>query len=122
MLRLLELLNHGVYIQFDTLGMESTSLFLHPRSHSGDEIMGLARTPQAIEAIPKLIEVGYEDRILLSQDVCTKTQLKAYGGTGYSFVVEKFLPHLQSLGVTQRQIGKLIVENPRQALTFVEPK
>ena len=58
----------------------------------------------------------------MSQDVCTKIQLKSYGGTGYSFVVDRFLPHLRSLGVTNGQIDKLMVENPRQALTFVEPK
>jgi phosphotriesterase-related protein len=118
---MLELLNHGVYIQFDTLGMESTSLFLHPRSHSGDEIMGLARTPQAVEAIPKLIEMGYEDRILLSQDVCTKTQLKRYGGNGYSFILERVLPTLRRKGVTEDQVNSLMVDNPRRVLAFAEP-
>ena len=72
------------------------------------------------EAIPQLMEAGYEDRILLSQDVCWKTQLKAYGGTGYSFVLEKFLPYLRTKGISDSQIDKIMVANPMKVLTFVE--
>ena len=119
---MLELLGHGVYIQFDTLGMDSTSLFLHPKSHSQADTMGVARTPYVVEAIPKLIEAGYEDRILLSQDVCTKMQLKRYGGNGYSFIPERVLPTLRTKGVTEELIKKLMVGNPGRVLTFGEPR
>ena len=73
------------------------------------------------EAIPRLIEEGYEDSILLSQDVCTKMQLKAYGGNGYSFLLERFLPYLRTQGVTDAQVQKMMVDNPRRLLTFAEP-
>ena len=51
------------------------------------------------EAIVALVEAGYEDRILLSHDSFPKLQFKAYGGTGWSFILEKFLPHLSNLPV-----------------------
>ena len=73
-------------------------------------------------AIPKLIEAGYADRVLLSQDVCTKTQLKRYGGTGYSFILEKFLPEMRSRGVSEEHIQMMMVENPKRILTFVDPQ
>ena len=73
------------------------------------------------EAIPQLLDAGYEDRLLLSQDVCMKMHLKAYGGTGYSFVLEKFLPYLRMLGVTEEQIHKMMVVNPRRVLTPCGP-
>ena len=118
-----ELLELGPFIEFDLLGRLDVPLSLPPTSGEvAAPAQGLAFAALVSEGIVNLIEAGYGDRILLSQDVCTKTQLKAYGGTGYSFVVDRFLPHLQTMGVTQRQIDKLMVENPRQALTFVEPK
>ena len=119
---LLELLGHGAYVQFDVLGMGLTSLYLTPESHAQADLMGLPTTPLVVEAIPRLIEEGYEDRILLSQDVCTKMQLKRFGGNGYSFVLEAILPELKKKGVTEEQSRKLMVDNPARVLTFVEPK
>jgi phosphotriesterase-related protein len=119
---MLDLLSHGVYIQFDMLGMDTTSLFLYPQSHSLQHTTGLALTPQVIEAIPRLIAEGYEDRILLSQDVYTKMQLKRYGGNGYSFILESVLPELARRGITDEQIHKFTVNNPTQVLTIVDPK
>ena len=118
-----ELLELGPFIEFDLLGRLDVPLSLPPNSgEAATPSQGLAFAALVSEGIVNLIEAGYEDRILMSQDVCTKIQLKSYGGTGYSFVVDRFLPHLRSLGVTNGQIDKLMVENPRQALTFVEPK
>ena len=118
---MLELLGHGVYIQFDMLGMDVTPLYLQPNGYSQADTTGVARTSQVVEAIPKLIEEGYGDRILLSQDVCNKTHLKRYGGNGYSFILERVLPTLRRKGVPEEQIKGLIVDNPRRVLTFVEP-
>ena len=73
-------------------------------------------------AIPKLIESGYVQRIMISQDLCSKAQLKAYGGTGYSFILEKFLPHLRSHDVAEEHIQTIMVENPKRVLTLAEPK
>ena len=67
-------------------------------------------------------QAGHADRILLSQDVSAKMQLKKYGGTGYSFIMEKFLPELRSRGVSEEHIQMMMVENPKRVLTFVEPQ
>ena len=119
---MLEILGHGVYMQFDTLGKDVTSLFLRPAQGDTEVTPSLATTPQVIEAIPNLIEQGYGGRILLSHDVCHKNDLKGYGGNGYSFVLERVLPTLRSKGVTEEQITGLIVDNPRRVLAFAEPQ
>ena len=118
---LLELLQLGVYVQFDTLGRVGAPVARYPDIHRPAAGPQAAIDVLVAEAIPQLIEAGYEDRILLSQDVCMKMHLKAYGGTGYSFVLEKFLPYLRTQGVTEEQINKMMVENPRRMLTFVGP-
>jgi phosphotriesterase-related protein len=106
------LLDRGAYLEFDTLGYSEA--LARSRLGSTDDF-GVA------QGILKLIRAGYGDRILLSQDVCTKMQLKKYGGRGYSYVMEFFLPELRRLGATEAQIQKLVVENPRRVLTFVAP-
>lgn len=105
---MMELLERGVYIQFDLLGRE-TALNESP-------------TSQVAKVIPHLIEAGFEDRILLSQDVCWKVHLQHYGGFGYSFILEKFLPHLHENGVTKGQTEKFMVENPARILPFQSPQ
>ena len=102
------LLERGVFIQFDTLGRP-------------DGRLGGVDDGKVARGIVELIEAGYADRILLSQDVCNKIHLKKYGGTGFSYVLENFLPALRDLGVEEEDIHKMMVENPVRALTFAAP-
>ena len=104
---MLRLLERGVCIQFDTLGVVKTT--------------EIGRDHIVATAIPKMIEAGFADRILLSQDVCWKIHLKKYGGAGYTYIQETFLPYLETLGVAASDIRRIMVENPRRLLTFVEP-
>ena len=103
---MLELLARGVYIQFDTLGVVRTS-------------QEPARDHQVAIAIPQLIDAGFGDRILLSQDVCWKSHLRRYGGAGYTYIHEVFLPYLGGLGVTDTQLHQIMVESPRSVLTLI---
>jgi len=102
------LMDRGAYVQFDLLGKSPT---VRTRLADSDVAAGIV----------EMIKAGYVEKILLSQDVCTKLQLKAYGGSGYSYIVEYFLPYLKRLGVTDAHVHTIMVENPRRVLTFVEP-
>ena len=119
---MLELLSHGVYIQFDLLGRVGVPLRFQPDGDDLASFMTSAGTAAVADAIPQLIEAGHADRILLSQDVCTKERLKAYGGTGYSFILERFLPEMRSRGVSEEHIEMMMVQNPARVLTLAEPK
>ena len=104
----LEVAERGVYIQFDLIGRS--------------EDLGESFAGKDTRAILALVEAGYEDRILLSHDVCWKVHLKHYGGFGYSFILEHFLPHLLEAGVTPAHVQKFMVENPARVLPFVAPR
>ncbi len=119
---MLELLDHGVYIQFDLLGRVGVPLRYAPDGDDFPSFFTSAGTAAVADAIPRLIEAGYADRVLLSQDVCTKMQLKKYGGTGFSFIQERFLPELRSRGISEEHIQMLMVGNPQRILTFAEPQ
>jgi phosphotriesterase-related protein len=104
-----KILEQGAYLQFDLLGDAP-----HILSEMPDHDVAVT--------IIELIKQGYVQQILLSQDVCMKTDLKAYGGSGYSFVAEQFVPYLRSLGATDEQIEQMVIGNPRRLLTFVAPR
>ncbi len=102
------LLERGVYIQFDLMGE------VIPR-------LGRIHDYDTVRSIVQLIRDGYADRLLLSQDVCTKTMMKTYGGMGFSFVMEFVLPELRRLGAPEEALHQIMVENPRRVLTFAKP-
>lgn len=102
------LLERGVYIQFDLMGE------VIPR-------LGRIHDYDTVRSIVQLIRDGYADRLLLSQDVCTKTMMKTYGGQGFSFVMEFVLPELRRLGAPEEALHQIMVENPRRVLTFAKP-
>ena len=103
------LLERGAYVEFDLLGEFAMLRKRVTAAHVGEGIL-------------QLIKMGYLERILLSQDVDRKIFLKSYGGMGYSFVLEQFVPHLLKHGVTQAQIRTLVEENPHRVLTFEAPR
>lgn len=104
------LLQRGATVEFDLLGRPP----LVTRTRALDM--------EVAQSIVELITAGFGDRIVLSQDVGEKTGLKAYGGTGYAFIDERFLPYLKRQGVSDAQINQLVVDNPKRLLTLVAPR
>ena len=115
-----ELMQLGCYLEFDLLGRLDVPLIYRPTTPAVDP-RGWSLIAVVAEAVIELIEAGYEDRIFLSHDQYPRYNLKSYGGNGWTFIIEKFLPHLRTQGVTETHIQKFMVENPKRALTFVEP-
>lgn len=105
------LLARGVLVEFDFLGT--------PGSPWGTlwPFTDLA----VATGIAALVDDGHADRIVLGGDVCQRVQLKRYGGHGYGYISEHFLPALGRLGVGDDVIRAIMVDNPARALTFREP-
>ncbi len=118
----LELLQHGVYIQFDLLGRRSVPLTYEPTNTEDpwSEYITFSGAAVIARTIISLIKAGYANRILISQDVAAKKHLKQYGGAGYSFISETFLPNLRKLGADEQQINQIVVENPKRVLTLAK--
>ncbi len=100
----LAILDHGASLQFDFLGQRF-----------GREE---AAEPRLIELIVELLERGFADQLLLSQDVCHNAQLKANGGFGYVYLQQHFLPSLRTAAVGEGEIERMTVDNPRRILTL----
>jgi predicted metal-dependent phosphotriesterase family hydrolase len=103
----LDIIRRGASIEFDFLGMTFTAV----ERHGEDRI---------VELLLELLGRGHADRVLLSQDVCNDAQLRRYGGAGYTYLAEQFLPRLRAAGVSDADIDTMTVANPRRLLTVQE--
>jgi phosphotriesterase-related protein len=74
---------------------------------------------ERIEQIMDLIDKGYLEQILISQDTCLKSKLVHYGGQGYAHILRNILPQMLARGMTQEQINTIMIKNPARLLCFV---
>jgi predicted metal-dependent phosphotriesterase family hydrolase len=99
------IVERGATVEFDFLGMSFTQLERH----------GEARI---VDNLRELLAAGHVERILLSQDVCHDSQLRRYGGNGYTYLADAFLPRLRAAGVSDAEIRTITIDNPRRLLTI----
>ena len=108
--RMLELAATGLYVEYDLFGMET---HCSPRM-----FMDIPNDAHRINQIITLIAKGYLDRILISQDICTKNRLVRYGGHGYDHIVRNIVPWMRAKGLGDEQVRMITVENPKRLLTL----
>ena len=101
----LAIIERGAAIEFDFLGMSFT-----PAERHGEG--------RIVELLCELLSRGHVEHILLSQDVCHDSQLRRYGGNGYTYLASAFLPRLRDAGVSEAEIETLTVANPRRLLSI----
>jgi phosphotriesterase-related protein len=95
-----ELIKRGAYLQFDIFGM---------KAYARDE-------PEVLRHVVSLILEGYADHILLSHDICARSQLKHYGGNGFDYIATNVIPRLKEARVGEEAIHTIVVENPKRVL------
>ena len=98
------LAERGAFLEYDMIGMD----FWY-----ADQSVQCPSDDDNAKAIKRLIDAGFGDRLLLSQDVFLKMMLSHYGGFGYAYVQKHFLPRLLRHGVTADQIKTLMISNPQ---------
>lgn len=92
----LEVLRTGVNIGFDTIGKTA---YLKDETRA-DNVMWL-------------LEKGYEDHIVLSQDISRKSYFSRAGQhAGYMSVMKDFIPLLEQRGITKSSLEQMLIHNP----------
>ncbi len=79
------------------------------------------RDMDRVLAVRELAREGRARRILVSQDVCLRTDLVAYGGFGYGHILEHIVPLMERSGVGTDVIRTIMVDNPARLLD-VDPR
>jgi phosphotriesterase-related protein len=98
------LARRGAFIEYDMLGMDYWY---------ADQQVQCPSEEDNARAIAGLVDAGFGDRLLLSQDVFLKMMLTRYGGFGYAYVLRHFVPRLRRHGVGEDSIRAMLVDNPR---------
>ncbi|XP_066274768.1 phosphotriesterase-related protein-like [Branchiostoma lanceolatum] len=71
-----------------------------------------------IDMIQRVLQEGYADQVVISHDMDTKHRLMHYGGHGYSHILLHVIPVMLRKGISQDDINKILIDNPRRWLTF----
>ena len=95
----------GAFLEYDMVGMDYWY---------ADQGVQCPSDEECARAIKQLIDAGFLDRILLSQDVFLKMMLTRHGGFGYAYVVRHFAPRLERNGASAAEVRTMLVDNPRR--------
>lgn len=100
--------DRGAFLEYDMIGMDYFYADQQAQSPCDEE---------NATAICRLIDDGYLNAILLSQDVFLKMMLTRHGGFGYGYILKHFVPRLKRHGLDQATIDHLLVDNPRRVFS-----
>jgi len=110
-----KLADTGCYLEYDNFGWEGP----RPVTLNWDSEIDIPSDEQRIKEIMQLINAGYLNQILISTDICMKIHLLYYGGKGYNHIQKYVVPLMLVLGMSQKQIDTIMIENPRRIHSFV---
>ena len=109
----LEVAQRGAYVELDTWGME---MWATRWMFDSVEIPAASDTDR-LTILGALLERGYLEQILLSQDVCNKAQLRTHGGYGYAHLLESVRDQMRLVGISADEERTMLQENPQRMLT-----
>ncbi|XP_061549779.1 phosphotriesterase-related protein isoform X1 [Phycodurus eques] len=108
---LLDFAEMGSYLEYDLFGVETLNYVFNPD-------VDMPSDSQRVNALALLVKEGYEDKIVIAHDIHTKDRLSKYGGHGYSHILRNIVPKMLRRGISQTQVDKILVDNPKRWLTF----
>ena len=69
--------------------------------------------------LDRMIERGWTEQILISHDIAQSFRLAKWGGHGYHYILAEVVPQMRMRGVSEEEIDRILVGNPRALLTMV---
>ena len=107
-----ELLEHGANVEWDFFGIEQSHYWMGETELPTDR--------DRIRLIRDFADKGFADQILVSQDICTKTRLRRWGGHGYGHIFRNVAPLMRRMGLDEALIRRLLRDTPIRLLTLQE--
>ncbi len=91
----------GAYVAFDNIGLQMGQL-----------------EDRLVHLIMELAGQGLERQVLLSHDVGQMPELRYFGGRGFTYLTEVFVPKLLASGLSQDVVDIMTIDNPRRFLSI----
>ncbi|MGP4023355.1 phosphotriesterase family protein [Actinomadura sp. 3N407] len=92
----------GGYVSFGTLGL------------AGEDHAAIGAR---VRCVMGLLEAGHASRVLLSTGVSRMAQVTRYGGAGFGYLFDTFLPALRAAGADDATLDAILHDNPLRWLT-----
>jgi phosphotriesterase-related protein len=105
------ILKRGARVQFDQFSLE------FPVTYGPYVKRWLPKDIERIRAIKHLMDLGYEDKLTVSMDLCFKSLYRTMGGYGYSYIIEDLYEYFLAEGISEEQFDKLLCKNPATILS-----
>ena len=104
----------GCFLEYDFFGEEASYFPSAPH-------IDIMNDAHRLSMMSWLIGEGHGGQLLVGHDIARKSQLVKNGGQGYCYFLEYMVPRMRARGFKEDDIQRILVENPRRALTFVDP-
>ena len=104
----------GCYLEWDLFGREESLYPFNPE-------INMPSDAKRIDDIAWAASRGHGRKIVVSQDICSKFRLQRYGGHGYYYLLNQVVPRMRARGLASDLVDDILVNNPRDVLTIVEP-
>ena len=102
-----EIAKRGAYVSFDRMGMLPT--------------FNEFERKRTLRRIKMIIDAGYINNLLLSHDVCYRSDYAMNGGAGYDYLSTQGMAILGSeIGLTEEQFHTIMFDNPKRLITGEE--
>ena len=111
-----EIAETGAYLSYDLFGNYPSGFYPHnPAVH-------LLNDAGRVTDIGWMIERGWTQQILISHDIAQAFRLAKWGGHGYHYILAEIVPLMRMRGISEEEVGQIMIGNPRALLTFVAPR
>ena len=111
--RLVDLFRQGFVLEWDFFGIETSHYWM-----TGEDL-DLPTDAMRLDLIGELMSIGYGEQITISQDICTRTRLAAYGGHGYTHLISNIVPMMLRRGYREDAIDQVLTKTPVRLLGFL---
>jgi len=101
------------YMEWDLFGTENSYYTLNPK-------IDMPSDAKRMDDIAWISSQGYGRKVLVAHDICAKHRLEKYGGHGYYYILNHIVPRMRAREFTGEAIDDILVNNPKDSLTFVE--
>ena len=109
---IMELLERGAIVEWDFFGVEQSHYWM------GD--VELPSDMERLRQIRDLARRGFGDQVIISQDICTRTRMRQWGGHGYGHILRNIWPLMQRLHMPPELFSALVRRTPLRLLTLKE--
>ena len=111
---LLKIAEAGCFMEWDLFGREESYYPANPA-------IDMPNDATKMDDIGWIASQGYGRKVVVAHDICAKSRLDRYGGHGYYYILAHIVPRMRRRGFTDEVINDILVNNPRDALTFAQP-